>query len=76
MEFGFISASLINLLVNVCYTIIALFISVLALLLIDKVLLKRVDIQDELAKNNISVAIFASAVMLFVALIICFGLKA
>ena len=75
MDTSFISASFINLLLSVCFTVVALFVSVFALLVIDKVLLKRIDIQAELAKNNLAVAIFASAIMLFVALIICFGLK-
>ncbi|MBU2113038.1 MAG: DUF350 domain-containing protein [Gammaproteobacteria bacterium] len=75
MDISFISASFINLLLSVSFTVVALFVSVFALLVIDKVLLKRIDIQAELAKNNLAVAIFASAIMLFVALIICFGLK-
>ena len=75
MDMSFISASFINLLLSVSFTVVALFVSVFALLVIDKVLLKRIDIQAELAKNNLAVAIFASAIMLFVALIICFGLK-
>lgn len=72
---SFVSASFINLVISVSFTVVALFVSVFALLVIDKVLLKRIDIQEELAKNNVAVAIFASAIMLFVALIICFGLK-
>lgn len=75
MDISFISASFINLLLSVSFTVVALFVSVFALLVVDKVLLKRIDIQAELAKNNLAVAIFASAIMLFVALIICFGLK-
>ena len=55
--------------------VIGLFVAVLALLAVDKILLKKLDIQQELANNNLSVAIFCSAVMLFVALIICFGLQ-
>jgi hypothetical protein len=75
METSFINASLINLAVNLSYTVISLFVAVLALLAVDKILLKKLDIQQELANNNLSVAIFCSAVMLFVALIICFGLQ-
>jgi len=75
MEWGFISASLVNLLINLSYTIIALFIAVTALVFIDNKLLKDVDIQKELKNNNLSVAIFASTILIFVALIICFGLK-
>ena len=75
MEWDFINAGLINLVINLCYTLVALFVALLALLIADKYLLKNVDIQQELKNNNISVAVFASSIMLFVALIICFGLK-
>lgn len=75
MEWDFLSASLINLLINLSYTIIALFVAVTALIIVDKKLLKGVDIQTELKNNNLSVAIFASSILIFVALIICFGLK-
>lgn len=75
MEWTFISASVINLLINLSYTIVALFVAVVALVTIDKRLLKNVDIQKELQNNNIAVAIFASSIMIFVALIICFGFK-
>jgi len=75
MEWSFINASLINMALNLSYTVVALFVAVAALVIIDKVLLKSVDIQKELQNNNIAVAIFSSSIMLFVALIICFGLK-
>lgn len=75
MEWSFINASFINLLINLSYTVVALFVAVVALVTIDKRLLKNVDIQNELKNNNIAVAIFASSIMIFVALIICFGFK-
>lgn len=75
MEFDFLSASLINLAINISYTLISLVVAVYALILIDKKLLKGVDIQQELKNNNLAVAIFASSIMLFVAIIISFGLQ-
>ena len=75
MEWEFILASFMNLAINLSYTVIALFVAVAALMMIDKKLLKDVDIQKELKGNNIAVAIFASSILIFVALIICFGLK-
>ncbi|NMP15310.1 MULTISPECIES: DUF350 domain-containing protein [unclassified Thalassotalea] len=76
MEWDFVSASIINLGINLGYTVIAVVVAVLALLWVDKMLLKGVDIQQELKNNNMAVAIFASSILIFVALIICFGLKA
>ena len=75
MELQFLYATLFNLGVNLSYTILALFIGVIALVVIDKKLLKKVEIEEELKNGNIAVAIFASTILIFIALIISFGLK-
>ncbi len=68
-------ATLINLGTNLIYTLVALALGVSALLFIDRKLLHKVDIEEELKKGNIAVAIFASTILLFVALIVSFGLR-
>jgi uncharacterized membrane protein YjfL (UPF0719 family) len=75
MELEFFSASLINLFINLGYSLIAIIVSVYALFWVDKKLLKEIQIEEELKKGNIAVAIFASAILLFVALVIAFGFK-
>lgn len=75
METEFIIATMFNLGVNLAYTIVALVLAVAALILIDRVLLRDVDIQEQLQQGNVAVAIFASMILLFVALIVSFGLK-
>ncbi len=75
MESQFLYASLFNLGINLIFTILALFIGVIALVVIDKKLLKKVEIEEELKKGNIAIAIFSSTILLFVALIVSFGLK-
>lgn len=75
METGFFFATLFNLFMNIFYTIIALAVGLVALQVVDRQLLKSLDIQEELKNNNMAVAIFASTVLLFVALIVSFGLK-
>lgn len=67
-------ATLINLGTNLIYTLVALALGVSALLFIDRKLLHKVDIEEELKKGNIAVAIFASTILMFVALIVSFGL--
>jgi len=76
MDFNFLAASLANLLLSVAYTIVSLFFGVYAIKLIDRFLLKKIDIEEELKKNNLSVSIFAASLLLFVAIIISFGLRA
>ena len=75
MENEFIVATLFNLGVNLAYTIVALVLAVAALILIDRVLLRDVDIQKQLQDGNLAVSLFASTILLFVALIVSFGLK-
>tara|TARA_R110000796_G_scaffold232957_1_gene351433 strand:- start:499 stop:729 length:231 start_codon:yes stop_codon:yes gene_type:complete len=75
MELEFFSASIINLIINLSYSIIAIVVSVYALFWVDKKLLKEIDIETELKKGNIAVAIFASSILMFVAIVIAFGFK-
>ena len=75
METEFVIATLFNLGINLLYTVVALFIAVVALTIIDRKLLKDVDIQKQLQQGNVAVAIFASTILMFIALIVSFGLK-
>ncbi|WP_455204535.1 DUF350 domain-containing protein [Kaarinaea lacus] len=75
MESDFMVATVFNLSMNLLYTVIALAIGVAALKIIDKKLLKSIDIEQEIKKNNMAVAVFASTILIFVALIVSFGLR-
>ena len=75
MPSEFFTASLFNLVVNISYTVIALLVGVYALKFIDRQLLKRVDIEEELKKGNVAVAIFAATILMFVAFIVSFGFR-
>lgn len=75
METDFIYSTLFNFSVNLGYTISALVIAVISLKLVDKLLLRKLDIEEELKKNNLAVAIFASSILVFVALIVTIGLR-
>ncbi len=75
METQFILSTLIQLGINLIYTLFALLVGVIALKIVDSVLLKDVDIQKQLQDGNMAVAVFASTILIFVALIVSFGLK-
>lgn len=75
MQTEILIATLFNLGTNLIYTVLALFIGIIALKTIDSKLLKSIEIEEELKKGNIAVAIFASTILLFIALIVSFGLK-
>ena len=76
MEVHFFTASLVNLLVNLAYTVLSLVVGVYALLWVDKRLLKNIDIEAEMKQGNVAVAIFASTILIFVAVIVAFGFRA
>lgn len=75
MNWDFLQASVFNLLMNVLYAMVSLLVAFVSLGLVDRILLTKVNIQEELQKNNLSVAVVASSILLFVAIIISFGLK-
>ena len=75
MNTEFMIATLFNLGMNLLYTILALFVGVMALVVIDKKVLISTNVEKELKEGNVAMAIFASTVLLFVALIVSFGLK-
>lgn len=75
VEIEFLSASIINLAINLCYSIVALIVSVYALMWVDKKVLKNINLEEEIRNGNIAVAIFASSILIFVAVVIVFGFK-
>ena len=75
METDFFIATIFNLIMNLIYTIVALFVGILALKIIDKKLLTSIKIEQELKNNNMAVAVFSSTILIFVALIVSFGFK-
>lgn len=75
MTVDFLLATFFNLGVNIVQTLIALIVAVLGLQFIDRKLLKHIDIEQELAKGNLAVSVFASTILVFVAIVVVFGLR-
>ncbi len=75
MEAEFFFASFINLLINLSYSLLGILVSVYVWFWVDKKLLKTIDIEAELKAGNIAVAIFSAAILIFVAIVMAFGLK-
>jgi hypothetical protein len=76
MQSDFLVATLFNLGMNLVYTVVALLAALAALRVFDKKFLKTIDIEQELKNNNMSVAVFASTILIFIALIVTFGFRA
>lgn len=75
MESQFIISTLVNLGINLAYTIIALMVAIVGLKFVDYKLLKSINLEEEIKKGNIAAAIFASTILVFVGLIVAFGLR-
>lgn len=70
MEITSIEQNIIFMLINLGYAVISLFVSVIALIIIDKVIFKKIDFIDEIKKGNIAVAIFQSMILLFIGVVV------
>ena len=70
MEITSIEQNTIFMLINLGYAVISLFVSVIALVIIDKVIFKQIDFTEEIRKGNIAVAIFQSMILLFIGIVV------
>ena len=66
MEISLYENSIILMLINLGYAVLSLFISVTALVIIDRFIFKDVDFMQEIKNGNIAVAIFQSVILLFI----------
>jgi hypothetical protein len=70
MDWDLVKASSFMMVLNLIYALVALFVGVLAVRLVDWVILRKIDLQDEIKRGNVAGAIFAAALLIFVAVII------
>ena len=74
METEFLSATYVTLGLNLLFTLVTLVVSVVLLIGIDRLLLKEINLQKEIKEGNVAASIFASSIMLFIAIIIGMGI--
>ena len=75
IEISSIKQTLVFFGINLVYAVVALTVSVLALLLIDKYLFTRIDFIAEIKKGNIAASIFYSMILLFIGVVIATSLN-
>ncbi len=75
MDTEFAKASAMLLAGNLIYALISLILGVLALKAIDHFLLKNVNIEEEIKNGNVAASIFASTILIFVAILIGLSLS-
>lgn len=75
MELTSLQQTLTFLLINLGYAVIALLVSITALILIDKYLFKRIDFIQEIKQGNLAAGIFYSMILLFIGLVVATALN-
>ncbi len=75
LDWDFAGATALILLVRLVYAVVSIAIAILVLKWIDHLLLKKIDLEEEIQKGNIAAAIFGSALLLFIALLIAMALR-
>ena len=70
MDWQFVGATAVMLFLNLIYAIVALLAGVAAVRVVDKRLLKNLDLEKEIKDGNIAASIFGSVLVLFVAILL------
>lgn len=63
MDFQFLKASAFMLTLNMFYAIAGFVLSVVTILAIDRIFLRRLCLQEEIRKGNMAAAVFAAALV-------------
>ena len=69
-ELSLVQASAISLSVHLFFGIVALFVGALAIKGIDHFLLRRINLEEEIARGNLAAAVFAGARWIALAMIL------
>ena len=64
MDFQFVQASSFMLIVNLVYSLLGFTLAICAIVIVDKLFLRKLCLQEEIRKGNVAAAIFASALVL------------
>jgi uncharacterized membrane protein YjfL (UPF0719 family) len=75
MKTDFLYVTIFNLSVNLVYAGLSVVVGVAALVFIDRKLFKKLDFQEEIKQGNIAAAILAATILIFIAIVMSFGLK-
>lgn len=72
-ELSLIRASAISLTVHLFFGVVTLFVGAVAIKAVDKYVLKRIDLEEEIARGNLAAAIMAGALWIALAMILTKG---
>jgi uncharacterized membrane protein YjfL (UPF0719 family) len=69
-EWSLVRASAITFATQLVFALVALVVGALAIWAIDRFLLKRIDLEAEIARGNLAAAVYAGAIWIALALIV------
>jgi hypothetical protein len=69
-ELSLLAANLIAQALHLAFGVVALFIGAVAIKIIDRFLLKRIDLETEIARGNLAAAVLAGALWIALAMIL------
>ena len=69
-ELPLLRASAISLSLHLVFGVITLFIGAVAIKIIDKVLLKKIDLEEEIARGNLAAAVLFASLWIALAMIL------
>ena len=75
VEITTLTQTLTFLAINLAYSVVALIVCIVALILIDRFLFTKIDFIEEMKQGNIAASIFYSVVLLFVGLVVASALS-
>ena len=68
-----IQASAVTFGAHLVFAVVALFVGALCITAIDRWLLRRIDLEEEIARGNLAAAVYAGAIWIALALILGLG---
>ena len=74
-EITTLEQTLFFLFINLGYAVVALVVSLVALIAIDKYLFTRIDFIEEIKKGNLAAGIVYSVILLFISLVVATALN-
>ncbi len=66
----FLTSTILNLLISLLFGVLGLVVAIISIKLIDLFLYKKLDFEEEIKNGNMAAAIFASALLIFIAIIL------
>ncbi|TQV74053.1 DUF350 domain-containing protein [Aliikangiella marina] len=75
MELNSLEQSFMFLGMNLVYAVIALVVSVIALILIDKYVFTKIDFIEEIKRGNIAASIFHSTILIFIGVVVAVSMS-